>query len=56
MAHAEQLPPRAPDIANEGGIDTGHLTPVAVLAWAGVAIPIAWGVWITLTKAMPLFG
>jgi len=56
MAHAEQLPPRAPNIANEGGIDTGHLTPVAVLAWAGVAIPIAWGVWITLTKAMPLFG
>jgi hypothetical protein len=28
------------------------LVPVA---WAAVWIPIAWGVWVTLQKAVPLF-
>jgi hypothetical protein len=27
----------------------------AVLAWAAVGIPLAWGVWITLEKALVLF-
>ena len=26
-----------------------------IMAWLGVLIPIAWGVWITLTKAAALF-
>jgi MFS family permease len=38
------------------GIDRGGLTPISALAWAVVGIPIAWGVWITLTKALALFG
>ena len=28
----------------------------AVLAWAAVGIPLAWGIWITLEKALVLFG
>jgi len=55
MDPPERAPVREPDVENEGGIDTGHLTPTAILAWAGVGIPIAWGVWITLSKALLLF-
>ena len=38
-----------------GGIDRGGFSPAAALAWACVGIPIAWGVWITLDKALVLF-
>jgi hypothetical protein len=27
----------------------------AILAWATVGIPLAWGIWITLAKALVLF-
>ena len=37
------------------GIGRGGLTPAAALAWAAVGLPIAWGVWITLAKALILF-
>jgi MFS family permease len=33
----------------------GRLDLVAVLAWAAVGIPLAWGIWITLEKALVLF-
>jgi MFS family permease len=33
----------------------GRLGLVAVLAWAAVGIPLAWGIWITLDKALILF-
>jgi hypothetical protein len=26
------------------------------LAWLGVGMPLAWGIWTTLTKALPLLG
>jgi MFS family permease len=55
MAHAEQLAPPDAAVANEGGIDAGHLNATSVLAWLGVGIPLAWGVWITLSKATALF-
>ncbi len=29
--------------------------PTAILAWLAVGVPIAWGVWITLAKALVLF-
>ena len=36
--------------------ETSHkVGPALVLAWLGVLIPIAWGVWITVTKASALF-
>ena len=31
-------------------------TAPAVVAWLVVGIPIAWGVWVTLSKAWVLFG
>jgi len=34
---------------------TSGLSLASVLAWAAVGIPIAWGVWITLTKVAVLF-
>jgi MFS family permease len=37
------------------GIGTGGLTPVSGLAWAAVGVPLAWGVWVTLSKALVLF-
>ncbi|KMO27995.1 MFS transporter [Methylobacterium aquaticum] len=37
------------------GIGRGGLTPAAALAWAAVGLPILWGVWITLAKALILF-
>ena len=37
------------------GIGRGGFTVTALLAWAVVGIPIAWGVWTTLAKALILF-
>jgi MFS family permease len=37
------------------GIGTGGITASATLAWAVVLIPIAWGIWITLSNAVILF-
>jgi MFS family permease len=37
------------------GIGAGKLDATSVLAWAAVGIPIAWGVWITLSNAFVLF-
>ncbi|MGY2050396.1 OFA family MFS transporter [Methylobacterium sp. JK268] len=47
----------APKAAYGGsaGIGRGGLTPAAALAWLAVGVPIAWGVWITLSKALILF-
>lgn len=35
---------------------TGGLSIGAVVAWAVIGVPLAWGVWITVIKALPLFG
>ncbi len=37
------------------GIGRGGLTAMAVVAWALVGVPLIWGIWITLTKALTLF-
>ncbi|MCP1550340.1 MULTISPECIES: OFA family MFS transporter [Methylorubrum] len=37
------------------GIGRGGVTPGALLAWAVVGLPILWGIWITLSKALILF-
>jgi hypothetical protein len=47
---------KAPVSGGSFGIGRGGLTPMAVLAWLAVGIPIAWGVWITCEKALVLFG
>ncbi|HEY0571181.1 MAG TPA: OFA family MFS transporter [Enterovirga sp.] len=38
------------------GIGTGGLDARAAIAWTLVGIPILWGVWITLSKSLVLFG
>jgi len=40
----------AESTAVKGGFDLK-----ALLAWAAVGIPLAWGIWITLEKALVLF-
>ncbi|WGF88770.1 OFA family MFS transporter [Marinivivus vitaminiproducens] len=37
------------------GIDRGRFDATTLLAWAAVCIPILWGVWVTLGKALALF-
>ena len=37
------------------GIDRGGLDGAAIVAWLLVGVPILWGVWITLSKALVLF-
>jgi MFS family permease len=37
------------------GISGGGLSPVTMLAWAAVGIPILWGVWKTLQSAIKIF-
>jgi MFS family permease len=37
------------------GIDRGGLDGPAIVAWLIVGLPILWGVWITLSKALVLF-
>jgi len=38
------------------GIGLGALTPRVALAWLAVGIPLAWGVYVTIAKALVLFG
>ena len=37
------------------GIGKGGFNGAALAAWAVVGLPIAWGVWITLSKSLALF-
>jgi hypothetical protein len=37
------------------GIGLGTVDGKAVAAWLLVGIPIGWGVWVTLSKALVLF-
>jgi hypothetical protein len=50
----------APPAVAPGAAVAGQPAPTAnlrvVIAWLAVGIPLAWGVWTTLTKALPLFG
>jgi MFS family permease len=37
------------------GIDRGRIDGMTLLAWAVVGVPLLWGVWVTITKAVTLF-
>jgi len=50
LAHEAAVASDSPVTGSRGGLSGG-----ALLAWAVVGIPLAWGVWITVVKAMPLF-
>jgi hypothetical protein len=49
------VPTAVQEAENDEGIGAGQLTLTAILAWVGIGIPIAWGVWITLSKSLLLF-
>ena len=42
-------------IAHDLRLGSGGFNIRALLAWAAVGIPLAWGIWITLQKALVLF-
>ncbi|MCC7547309.1 MAG: OFA family MFS transporter [Burkholderiales bacterium] len=50
LAHEAATLSESPVIGSRGGLSGG-----ALLAWAVVGIPLAWGIWMTFVKAMPLF-
>ena len=60
MQQAEHSPDRmAPKHAyadQDHGIGYGGMDSKAAVAWLCVGVPLAWGVWITLSKALVLFG
>ncbi|CAK0739251.1 MFS transporter, OFA family, oxalate/formate antiporter [Azospirillaceae bacterium] len=37
------------------GIGPGRVNIIVIVSWAAVGLPIAWGVWITLSKSLLLF-
>lgn len=46
----------APVASRQGAyVDAGGLSVISILAWLAVGVPIAWGVWITLSKSLVLF-
>ncbi len=38
------------------GIGLGSFTPQVAAAWLAVGLPLAWGVWVTISQALVLFG
>jgi hypothetical protein len=42
-------------VAGSMGIGQWRLDATSALAWLAVGIPLAWGVWITLSNAFVLF-
>ena len=55
LADAQERRPAAAAAGLPSSIGLGGFsTPVAV-AWAGVLLPIAWGVYMTVTKVAELF-
>lgn len=46
---------RAAAPAGSHGIGLGGLSGKVALAWLAVGLPLAWGVWITVSKALVLF-
>jgi MFS family permease len=65
MSDAELAAERAKAHETAAAIATGAAPPATrdgsgsgvkvTLAWLAVGVPLAWGVWMTLTKALPLF-
>jgi len=55
-AHESAIAAALPAGAGEGAaVAAADSTPLLVVAWLFVGIPLAWGVWITLQKVMVLF-
>jgi MFS family permease len=46
---------KSPELPSSSGIGLGGFSARVALAWLAVGVPLAWGVWITLSKALVLF-
>ncbi len=55
MTHQEISVTATSAASDGGGIGRGRFDGMTAAAWAVVVLPLAWGVWITLTKAAVLF-
>ena len=54
-ADVRALQPAGTAGADPHAIDRGRFDAATAAAWAVVAVPLLWGVWVTLTKAAALF-
>jgi MFS family permease len=55
VKHEEATVTVASAATGSAGIDRGRFDILTALGWAVVAVPLAWGIWETLTKAATLF-
>jgi hypothetical protein len=55
LAHERALPKNAVNATASSDIGAGSHPAVILMAWAAVGIPLAWGIWITVQKALILF-
>ena len=55
MEHAETIVAVTAVDSSGGGIGRGRFDAITLAAWAVVGLPLLWGVWMTLTKAIVLF-
>ena len=60
VAERWYMPATAPRVAavklgTSGGIGRGGFSPLALLAWACVGLPLLWGVYVTLGKSLVMF-
>ena len=51
----DDVPMQQATVGGSYGIGRGGFSAPALLAWAAVGLPLAWGIWITLSKAVVLF-
>ena len=55
MRDSEAVMPRGVAAGGAAGVGRGGLSAAALLAWAAVGLPLAWGIWVTLQKSLVLF-
>jgi len=55
LAHERALPKNAANVAVSSDVGAGSHPVMILMAWAAVGIPLAWGIWITVQKALILF-
>jgi len=53
-AHEQTATLHSSDTRSDGAV-AGH-SSLVIAAWIAIAIPLGWGVWITLSKSLALLG
>jgi hypothetical protein len=55
LAHERDMAKSSGGAAVAADVGAGSHPLILLLAWSAVGIPLAWGIWITLEKALILF-